>query len=258
MQKRKVSVVLGSGGARGITHIGVLKYLIENNYEIDEVVGCSIGSLVGAAFAEGKIDELGEWMSKLNKKDVFSLMDFSNPRFGLLKGDRVLNSLREIFEDIDIENLGIKYTAIATDLVGEGEVVFRTGSVYNAIRASIAIPAVFKGVSVEDKFLVDGGILNPLPINYIQNKDNIVIAVNLDGAPVLSSTIEYNKLSSIGILMESYRIMRRQLSKLHIDLYKPDYVIDIPHNISGIWDFDKSSSLIQSGYDITKEVMKSK
>lgn len=255
MQTKKVSLVLGSGGARGITHIGVIKYLMEHNYEIDEVVGCSIGSLVGAAFAEGKIEELAAWLSKLTKKDVFRLMDFSDPRFGLLKGDRVLNSLQEIFQDIDIESLAIKYTAIATDLVNEKEVVFRSGSVYNAIRASIAIPAVFKGINLENKFLVDGGVLNPLPINHIQNKDNLVIAVNLDGAPIQNGKTEYNKLNSIGILMESYRVMRRQLSNLHIELYRPDYLIEIPHNISGIWEFDKSSSLIKRGYELTKEVM---
>lgn len=255
MNKKKVSVVLGSGGARGITHIGVLKYLLENNYEIDEVVGCSIGSLIGAAFAEGKIDALGEWMSKLTKTDVFRLMDFSNPRFGLLKGDKVLNSLQEVFQDNKIEDLKIKYSAIATDLINEREVVFREGSIYNAIRASIAIPAVFKGVNVENSFLVDGGVLNPLPINHVQNKDNLVIAVNLDGIPTVDSLIDYNRLSSIGILMESYRIMRRKLSLLNIQLYKPDFLINIPNNISGVWDFDKSSYLIDKGYDLAKQTM---
>lgn len=255
MQKKKVSIVLGSGGARGLTHIGVLKYLIDNNYEIDEVVGSSIGALIGAAFAEGKIDDLSAWMGKLTRREVFRLMDFSNPRFGLLKGDRVLNTLQEVFQDIKIEDLSIKYAAIATDLVHECELVFREGSLYDAIRASIAIPAVFTGVAHENRFLVDGGVLNPLPINHVQNKENIIIAVNLDGSPVLSSSLEFKKLSSIGILQESYRVMRRRLSQLNTELHKPDYLIEIPHNISGIWDFDKSSDLIQKGYELTKEVM---
>ncbi len=255
MREKKVSIVLGSGGARGITHIGVLKYLIENNYEIDEVIGCSIGSLIGAAFVQDKLEDLGVWMSKLTKSEVFRLMDFSNPRFGLLKGNKVLNTLQEVFEDNDIENLKIKYAAIATDLAHEREIVFREGSIYSAIRASIAIPAVFNGVSLDDKFLVDGGVLNPLPINHVTNSHNTVIAVNLDGPPVLSSFIEYQKMNPIGILQESYRVMRRQLSKINVELYKPDILIEIPHNISGIWDFDKSVELIQKGYDITKEVM---
>jgi len=255
MQKKKVSIVLGSGGARGITHIGVLKYLLDNNYEIDEVVGCSIGALVGAAFAEGKINELGEWMSKLTKREVFRLMDFSDPRFSLLKADRIITTLQEVFLDTKIENLNLKYTAVATDLVTESELIIRSGYIYDAIRASIAIPAVFRGVQVENKFLVDGGVLNPLPINHVLNKENIIIAVNLDGPPLLTTALEYNKLNSIGILMESYRIMRRQLAELNIALYKPDYTIHIPHNISGIWDFDKASVLIARGYQLAKDVM---
>lgn len=255
MQKRKVSIVLGSGGARGITHIGVIKYLLDHNYEIDEVVGCSIGALVGAAFAEGKIDELGEWMSRLTKREVFRLMDFANPIFGLLKGERIISTLQEVFLDSKIEDLAIKYTAVATDLVSEREMIIRSGYVYDAIRASIAIPAVFRGVQFGDKFLVDGGVLNPLPINHVVNTDNIIIAVNLDGPPVLNSAIDYNKLSSIGILLESYRMMRKQLADLNIALYKPDYTIQIPHNISGIWDFDKAAVLIKAGYDKTKEVL---
>lgn len=255
MHKKKVSIVLGSGGARGITQIGVIKYLLEQGYEIDEVVGCSIGALVGAAFAEGKINELGLWLSNLTKSTVFRLMDFADPRFGLLKGDRVLSSLQQVFEDINIENLKIRYTAIATDMVQEKELLFTKGSVYNAIRASIAIPAVFKGVPMDKKFLVDGGVLNPLPINHVQHKDNIIIAVNLDGAPTINTIIDYNKMNSIGLLQESYRAMRRQLAKLHIELYKPDYLIEIPHNISGIWDFDKSAELIQRGYELCEETM---
>lgn len=258
MQNKKVSIVLGGGGARGITHIGVLNYLLENNYEIDEVVGCSIGSLVGAAFAEGKLTELGDWMCKLTKREVFRLMDFSDPRFGFLKGDRVMRTLQEVFEDIRIEDLGMKYSAIATDLVNEKEIVFRTGSVYNAIRASIAIPAVFKGIGSKNKFLVDGGVLNPLPINHVTKKDNTIIAVNLDGPPLLTAAIEFSKLNAIGILSESYRIMRRRLANLHIELYKPDHLIDIPHNISGIWDFDRSKELIEKGYEFAKNTLENR
>ncbi len=255
MQKKKVSIVLGSGGARGITQIGVLRYLLEQGYEIDEVVGCSIGSLIGAAFAGGKLEELGAWMSRLTKAEVFRLMDFSNPKYGLLKGARVMSNLQHVLKDTAIENFPVKYTAIASDLTHEQEVVFRTDSVYDAIRASIAIPAVFNGVIHEDMFLVDGGVLNPLPINHVQNKDNLVIAVNLDGLPMLGENTDFAKLNSIGVLLESYRVMRRRLSMLSIELYKPDHVIDIPHNISGIWDFDRSSNLIEKGYEITKAIM---
>lgn len=252
---KKISLVLGSGGARGITQIGVIKWLMEHDFEINEVVGCSIGSLVGAAFAEGKINELADWMSKLTRAEVFRLMDFSNPIYGILKGERVFNTLQEVFQDRNIEEMNIKYTAVATDLIDEKEVIFRNGSIYQAIRASVAIPGVFKAVHKDNQYLVDGGVLNPIPINYVQNKDNIVIAVNLDGQPQLETPLNFEKLNAINVLQESYLAMRRKICKLSIDLYKPDYVIDIPHNISGIWDFDKSSQLIDKGYNYADEIL---
>lgn len=256
--QQKVSLVLGSGGARGITHIGVIKYLMEKGYEVDEVVGCSIGALVGAAFAEGKINELGEWMSNLTKRQVFRLLDFSDPRYGLFKGARVLQTLHEVFEDVNIEELKLKYTAIATDLLNEKEVIIRTGSIYKAIRASIAIPAVFTGVSLEDGYLVDGGVLNPLPINHVQNKNNLIIAVNLDGRPDYGLQNPSKKTNAVALLQESYYAMRRRLSTMTLELYPADHVITVPHNIAGIWDFDRSAELIQKGYDLTKEVLEKK
>lgn len=255
MQQQKVSLILGSGGARGISHIGAIQWLVEQGLEIDEVVGCSIGSLVGAAFAEGKVDDLGEWMSKLTKREVFRLMDFSDPRFGFLKGSKVMKTLQEVFEDINIENLPIKYTAVATDLASEKEVVFRSGSIYSAIRASIAIPAVFQGIHLKNQFLVDGGVLNPVPVNHVQNTDNIKIAINLDGSPHAANLKVYNKLNAIGILQESYMAMRRRLCTLSMELYKPDYIIHVPCDISGIWDFDRSADLIKVGYQLAKETL---
>lgn len=255
--KKNVTLVLGSGGARGLTQLGVIKRVIDSGFVVDEVVGCSIGSLIGAAFAENKHIELGEWMSKLTKRDVFRLMDFANPRYGFLKGNKVFLSLKEIFDDIPIENMKMKYSAVAVDLITENEVIFQQGSVYNAIRASIAIPGVFKSVVTTDgKYLVDGGVLNPLPLQFVQNQQNIVIAVNLEGNSESLTTINYEKLNAISVLQESYLAMRRRLTKLNIDLYKPDYVIHVPHNLAGIWDFDKAEELIEMGYSYASEVLK--
>ncbi|WP_313368016.1 patatin-like phospholipase family protein [Sphingobacterium mizutaii] len=256
--KRKVSLVLGSGGARGLVQIGVIRSLEEKGYEIDEVVGCSIGSLIGAAYVEGKMGKLEDWMRSITRRQVFKLMDFTNPKFGLLKGERVFESLKEIFPDKNIEDMDIPFRAIATDMVSEKEVVFDKGSVYKAIRASIAIPAVFTSIESEDWNLVDGGVINPLPINYVRRKRrNIIIAVNLDGKP----DAEYGPyngakgLNAISMLQESYFMMRRRLSQLSVELYKPDYVINIPHNIAGIWDYDKASFMIEKGKELTDKVV---
>ncbi|MBE8720300.1 patatin-like phospholipase family protein [Sphingobacterium pedocola] len=253
--KQKISLVLGSGGARGITQIGVIKLLEERQLEIDEIVGCSIGSLVGAAYAGGKVALLGEWMSKLTKRDVFRLLDFSDPRYGLFKGMRILETLHSIFGDVNIEDLPIKYTAVATDLRNNREVLMRDGSIYHAIRASIAIPAVFTGIDSDDRYLVDGGVLNPLPVNHVQNKENIIIVVNLDGKPNAPLTKTVKKLNAVALLQESYYAMRRRLSEMSLELYKPDYVIHIPHNMAGIWDFGHAAELIEKGYALAADAI---
>ncbi|WP_180269125.1 patatin-like phospholipase family protein [Sphingobacterium sp. 1.A.5] len=256
--KRKVSLVLGSGGARGLVQIGVIRSLEEKGYEIDEVVGCSIGSLIGAAYVEGKLVALEDWMRAITRRQVFKLMDFTNPKFGLLKGERVFESLKDIFPDKNIEDMNIPFRAIATDMVSEKEVVFEKGSVYKAIRASIAIPAVFTSIESEDWNLVDGGVINPLPINYVRRKRrNIVVAVNLDGKPdaEFGPYAGAKGLNAISMLQESYFMMRRRLSQLSVELYKPDYVINVPHNIAGLWDYDKASFMIDMGKQLTEKIV---
>ncbi len=256
--KRKVSLVLGSGGARGLVQIGVIKALIEKGYIIEEIVGCSIGSLIGAAYAQGKLNELELWLQGVTRMKVFKLMDFSNPWFGILKGTKALDSLKLIFPDVPIETLPIRYVAVATDLKNECEVVFDQGSIYNAIRASIAIPAVFTGVDTESGYLVDGGVLNPLPINYVKKKRrNIVIAVNLDGRPDPEFGLIANngKYTSVSVLQEAYFAMRRRLSQLSVDLYKPDYVIHVPHNAAGLWDYHRTAELVEKGRQWTDALL---
>ena len=255
--EKRVSLVLGSGGARGITQIGVIQYLVEHGYIIDEIVGCSIGALVGAAYASNRVVELGDWMKTLTKAQVFRLLDFSNPRFGLLKGQRIIDKLHTVFDDVNIEDLPLKYTAVATDLDREEEVVFTKGSIYTAIRASIAIPGVFTGVVYDDRFLVDGGVLNPLPLNHVTKKGNIVIAVNLDGLPTKATGV-VAKLNPVALLQESYFAMRRRLSILTLAYYKPDFTITIPHDSAGIWDFHRSVELIEMGYSLCNKILNTK
>ncbi len=252
--KRKVSLVLGGGGARGLTQIGVVKYLNENGFEVDEVVGCSIGALVGAAVVRNRTNELREWMETLTKRDVFRLMDFANPRYGLLKGDRVLERLHEVFSDIAIEDLPVRYAAIATDLRNEEEVIFRTGSLYTAIRASMAIPGVFTGVTIGERFLVDGGVLNNVPVNHVQHQNNLVIAVNLDGLPEPKGN-KMPRLGTIGLLQESYYVMRRKMSAMNLAVFKPDYTISVSQDSAGIWEFHRSNELIERGYQLAKEII---
>lgn len=252
--KRKVSLVLGGGGARGLTQVGVIQFLQENAFEVDEVVGCSIGALVGAAMVSERMKELTEWLETLTKRDVFRLMDFANSRFGLIKGDRVLERLHEVFSDTNIEELPIRFAAIATDLKNEEEVIFRSGSLYAAIRASIAVPGIFTGVSLGDRFLVDGGVLNNVPVQHVENKDNLIIAVNLDGLPEQKDDT-ISKMGAIGLLQESYYVMRRKMSAMNLSVFKPDYTINVSQDSAGLWEFHRSNELIRHGYQLAKEII---
>lgn len=254
---RKISLVLGSGGARGLTHIGAIQALEEKGAIIDEIVGCSIGSLIGGIYAKGELHLFEEWITKLTNYDVFGLLDFTFQSTGWVKGEKVLNKVKELIPDVLIEDLPILFTAVTTNLTQECDCCISEGSMYEAIRASIAIPGVLTAVKQEKDKMIDGGVLNPLPLSYVQRKNNIIVAVNLEGSPEKGPEI-YKDDSMISVLQHSYYVMRNQITKLSIDLYRPDFVVDIPKDISGIWDYGKAKYLIEKGKDIALETLNKK
>ncbi len=254
---RKISLVLGSGGARGLTHIGAIRAVEEKGAVIDEIVGCSIGSLIGGIYAKGELHLFEEWITKLTNYDVFGLLDFTFQSTGWVKGEKVLNKVKEIIPDILIEELPISFTAVSTNLTQECDCCITEGSMYEAIRASIAIPGVLTAVKQEKDKMIDGGVLNPLPLSYVQKKNNIIVAVNLEGSPERGPEI-YKDDSMIAVLQHSYYVMRNQITKLSIELYQPDFVVDIPKDISGIWDYGKAKFLIEKGKEITLNTLKTK
>jgi NTE family protein len=254
---RKVSLVLGSGGARGLAHIGAIKALEDKGAIIDEIVGCSIGSLIGGIYAKGELHLFEEWISKLTNYDMLSLLDFTLESTGWVKGNKVLNKVKEIIPDSKIEELPILFSAVTTNLTQECDSCISSGSMYEAIRASIAIPGVFTAVKKKDDKMIDGGVLNPLPLNYVRRKNNIIVAVNLEGAPEKGPEI-YKDDSTLSVLQHSYYLMRNQITKLNIELHKPDFVVDIPKDISSIWDYSKAQFLIERGKQITLDTLNSK
>ena len=139
---KKVSLVLSGGGARGIAHIGVLEALEKQGFEVHSITGTSMGAVVGGFYAAGKMKEFKKWISDLNKKDVFELVDFTLFNSGFIKGDKVFEELSTFIHDIQIQDLPIHFSATATDLISRKEVLFTEGSLYNAMRASVAIPNV--------------------------------------------------------------------------------------------------------------------
>ena len=181
--RRTLSLVLGSGGARGYAHIGVIEELERQGFEIQSIAGSSMGALVGGVYAAGKLETYRDWVLPMQRLDVLRLVDWTFTGGGFIKGDRIMNVLRRHIGDIDIENLPIRFTAVAVDLDAQREVWFSRGSLFDAIRASIAIPTIFRPHHVQGRLLVDGGLLNPLPVSpTLSDMTDITIAVDVNAA----------------------------------------------------------------------------
>jgi NTE family protein len=177
---KKVALVLGSGGARGYAHIGVIEALQARGYEIGCIAGCSMGAVIGGIYAAGKLQEYREWTESLDYLDVLRLLDVSF-RLGAIRGEKVFGKIHEMVGEIDIENLPIPYTAVATDLTNQQEIWFQEGCLHKAMRASAAIPSLFTPVTQGNRMLVDGGLLNPLPIvPVVSSHCDLIVAVNLN------------------------------------------------------------------------------
>ncbi|MDA7085670.1 patatin-like phospholipase family protein [Pseudomonas sp. SA3-5] len=177
---KRVALVLGSGGARGYAHIGVIEELEARGYEIACIAGCSMGAVIGGIYAAGKLKDYSDWTQSLDYLDVLRLLDVSF-RLGAIRGEKVFGKIREIVGEINIEDLSIPFTAVATDLTNQQEIWFQEGCLHQAMRASAAIPSLFTPVIQGKRMLVDGGLLNPLPIvPVVSSHCDLIIAVNLN------------------------------------------------------------------------------
>ena len=183
--KKNVALVLSSGGPRGFAYIGAIEELERRGYRICSIAGTSIGSLIGGIYAAGKLAELKKWLYNLDGWKVFGLMDLSIGRNHLMKGEKLIHAIKQIVPETDIEDMKIPFKAIATDLYTGEEVVFDSGSLFHAIRASISIPSLFRPVRYGYRTLVDGGIVNTLPLNRVDRTGNdIVVAFNVNDVDV--------------------------------------------------------------------------
>lgn len=185
MKNKDVALALSSGGPRGWAYIGAIEELESRGYNITSIAGTSIGSLIGGIYAAGKLAEVKEWLFSLDAWKVFSLMDISISMNHLVKGDKVMEALKEIVPDIDIEHLNIPYRAVAADLYTGEEVVFDRGPLFDAVRASISIPSLFRPVKYGFRTLVDGGIVNTMPIDkVVRNGQDILVAFDVNDVDV--------------------------------------------------------------------------
>lgn len=278
---KNISLVLSGGGARGIAHIGVIEELEKQGFIIHSIVGTSMGSLVGGIYAAGKLKVFKEWILNLDKLDVFKLIDFTLINNGFVKGDKVFNELKEFIPDINIQDLFINYTAIATDLTNRKEIIFTQGNLLNAIRASVSIPSILTPVKINNAILVDGGVINNLPINHAKRIDNdILIAVNVNAnisppeyrinaneeqqstyqrllrkfkqrlGKLFPNSMEKD-LGYFDIMNVSFEVMRDELVRLSLENNPPDILIEIPRGFCSIYDFYKADALIEMGQKAT-------
>jgi NTE family protein len=272
-----VSLVLGSGGARGLAHIGVIQWLTENGYLIRSISGTSMGALVGGIYATGKLGVYAEWVMALERMQVLRLLDPTFGRDGLFKGERIIGVLRELIGDRAIEELPVAFTAVATDLASGEEVWLHEGRLFDAIRASIATPLVFTPFQHGTRTLLDGALVNPLPIApTLNDATDLTVAVNLSGAaevrpapvdstPTVNGDSYRQRIRAFidslsparatapparglfDVAIASMQTMQDTITRLKLAAFTPDVIIDIPRNACGFYEFWRAEELIALG-----------
>ena len=273
VKTKNVALALSSGGARGLAHIGAIEELEAQGYHISSIAGCSMGALIGGVYAAGKLNEFREWMKTIDRKKMLGLIDFSLSLNHIVKGTRIIEAIMEFVPDVNIEDLPIPYCAVATDLKAGREVMFRKGSLFKAIRASISLPSFYEPVKHDDMILIDGGIINPLPLNRVKRQaGDILVGVDVSGHDYKAQWDELQRLTAIQkhdkslktkildmlipdniefnyytVLSRASSLMIRQNSILMAKLTNPDILVDIQMNRYGTFDFDKSEKLITIG-----------
>jgi NTE family protein len=290
-----VSLVLGSGGARGLAHIGAIEVLLERGYRIASISGASMGALVGGIHAVGGLADYRDWVVKLQKLDVLRLLDFTFGAAGLVKGDRIINELRELVGDAEIESLPIRFTAVATDLDTQQEVWLQRGRLFDAVRASIAIPTLFTPHLVEGRLLVDGGLVDPVPIGpTLSDLSDLTVVVDVNGrtrpGPGARARIQLDGEETNGsestrnpllqwvaaawpkrgqpadpaaaagwtmyqLISRSVDTMQGTITRLKLAAYTPELVISIPTSVCAFYEFYRAAELIEIGREETTRAL---
>ncbi|MFS1934261.1 patatin-like phospholipase family protein [Vibrio splendidus] len=281
---KAVSLVLGSGGARGLVHVGIIRWLIEHGYQIKSISGCSIGALIGGVYAAGKLDEFEEWVTSIDQSDMAMMLDFSWQSSGIFKGDKIIDTLRGLIGEISIEDLPIPYTAVAANVAEEKEVWLQSGSLFDAIRASISLPLFFTPHVINGEVLIDGGVLNPVPIApTFSDKTDFTLAVNLGGEPEMlqqevipvslptkesnlhervvhfidnlgssvKSKMSFN-FAAYDIANQAFDAMQSTIARQKLAAYPADITLEIPRNACGTLEFDRSQEMIDRGYHLAQ------
>ena len=292
-ENKTISLVLGSGAARGLAHIGAIRVLEQAGFKVAAVAGSSMGALVGGIYAAGQLDEYEAWVCELGELDVLKFLDIAlGTKAGLLKGEAIIAALRDLLGDYQIQDLDIPFTAVATDLRARREIWLNRGSLFDAIRASIAIPGIFRPVKVKGHWLLDGGLLNPVPIApTLNNPTDHTIAVNVMGTPTThplgdapprrprqiasyrrrieafitsvqdkfgfeKGAVSFDdELSLTDVVLRSVETMQETITRFKLAAYQPDLLINVPVNVCQAHEFYRAGEIIAAGEYWTREAL---
>jgi NTE family protein len=275
---KNVALVLSGGGARGLAHIGVIEELMNNGYTISSIAGTSIGSLIGGVYVSGKLPVFKEWICHIGKFDLLKLMDFAIYKNGFIKGEKVFKKLQDFIDDTDIENLNIPYSAVSVDIRKHKEIIFRSGNLVQAIRASVAIPTILRPLNFHGTELVDGGVLNPLPLDAVERTaGDIVVAVDLNSSipysrkhapngqikhdsnylkakefinrkwPGSTKDKSIKGVSIFDLITESIYTMQMKLTETAIEKFRPDILVSISKFSCEIYEYHRAEEIIEYG-----------
>jgi NTE family protein len=284
-KKKSVALVLSSGGARGLAHIAVIEELEARGYEITSIAGSSMGAVVGAFYACGKLDVYKEWAMKLDPWSVLKLMDFTISSYGFVRGRKVFKTLESFIPDIDIQDMSIPFVAVATDMHKGKEVAFKKGSMYRALKASASIPTVVTPSQRKGRILVDGGVMTPIPVEFVKRrKKDLLVICNVNGSQayrkpkginppskaymdqlkLVKATWDkffpangnhgHKKMGYLDIMTKTVDLMQDKLTQLLVDQHKPDLFVEVSRDVGGVFDFHKAEEIMEAG---RKEFVKS-
>ncbi len=283
---KNAALVLSGGGARGCAHIGAINALEQNGFKITSIAGTSIGALVGGIYATGQLRTFEEWICSLDIRELLKLTDFSFNRQGFVKGNKVFRKLKEMIPQRNIEDLPLPYCAIATDIIEGTEIVFTQGDLFEAIRASVSIPTVFQPHKMAGRYLVDGGLLNPLPVNRVartaadiltvidanafipyekkkgeekrtsEGKYSRIVRKITDRLSTRLLSEDQNKITIFNLTYKSIGTMMHKISELTLEKNPPDLLVKISIESFNFFDFHKAREIIAEGEKSTLEALK--
>ena len=271
---KNVALVLGSGGARGLAHIGAIEALEQRGYRITSIAGCSMGSIIAGMYAAGQLEVAKQWFLRVDKQLILRMMDINLLSVNsLVKGQRIIKELETVVPDRPIEELNIPCTIVASDMLNTEEVIFRSGSLFEAVRASISIPLFFEPVQKDNRLLIDGGILNPLPLHVVERTEgDILIAMDISGKDSMPEEEQTNvpfkiletpmakvqqlrRVNFFSILDRMNDMQIQQNTILECRLTPPDIHAVMRQYAYNTFDFDKAEEIIAEGNRLMTEAL---